>query len=76
MFSFGIGDRFKKPKAVLNHSIGYMLNSTLNAKSTSFGYGERDPLIRGSKYDKLPEPGQYKLPGAFEKALQTPTHNN
>jgi hypothetical protein len=62
MFSFGIGDRFKKSKPALNHSIGYMPGSTMTQKTTSFGFGERVPLTKGSRYDKLPEPGQYNMP--------------
>ena len=59
-----------------NHSVGYLLNSTLNAKTTSFGYGERTPLVKGSRFEKQPEPGQYKMPSAFEKAMnKTPNQN-
>ena len=52
-----------------------MLKSTLNAKSSGFGFGPRSPIVKGNRWDKIPEPGTYNLPGAFDNTLPVKSQN-
>ena len=52
-----------------------MLKSTLNAKSTGFGFGPRSPIVKGNPWDKLPDPATYQLPSPFDNKKSTRYQN-